>query len=80
LDAIEVEAKSIIGAAFKQIDFSQIKTIVVEDLKKVKHDKRGTFSRVFNRRLSHWLYKYSETLLQRKCEELGIEVSQTASV
>jgi IS605 OrfB family transposase len=63
-----------IGAAFKQIDFSQIKTVVVEDLKKVKHDKRGTFSRAFNRRLSHWLYKYSEALLQRKCEELGIEV------
>ncbi|MBF2022415.1 MAG: IS200/IS605 family element transposase accessory protein TnpB [Hydrococcus sp. C42_A2020_068] len=70
----KVEAKSMIGAAFKQIDFSQIKTVVVEDLKKVKHDQRGTFSRVFNRRLSHWLYKYSETLLQRKCEELGIEV------
>ena len=68
------EIKSLLGAAFKQIDFSQIKTVVVEDLKKVKHGKRGTFSRVFNRRLFHWLYKYSETLLLRKCEELGIEV------
>jgi IS605 OrfB family transposase len=70
----KVETKSMMGAGFKQIDFSQIKTVVVEDLKKVKHNKRGTFSRVFNRRLSHWLYKYSEALLQRKCEELGIEV------
>ena len=70
----KAEVKSMIGAAIKQIDFSQIKTIVVEDLKKVKHNKRGTFSRVFNRRLSHWLYKYSETLIERKCEELGIEV------
>jgi putative transposase len=68
------EAKSMIGFALKQIDLNQIKTIVVEDLLKVKHGKRGTFSRVFNRRLSHWLYKYSETLLSRKCEELGIEV------
>jgi putative transposase len=68
------EAKSMIGAALKQIDFSQIQAVVVENLKKVKHGKRGTFSRVFNRRLSHWLYKYSETLLCRKCEELGIEV------
>lgn len=68
------EAKSMIGAALKQIDFSEVKTIVVENLKKVKHGKRGTFSRMFNRRLSHWLYKYSETLLYRKCEELGIEV------
>jgi IS605 OrfB family transposase len=70
----KTEAKSMIGAALKQIDFSQVKTVVIEDLKKVKHNKRGTFSRVFNRRLSHWLYKYSETLLLRKCEELGIEV------
>jgi IS605 OrfB family transposase len=68
------EVKSMIGASLKQIDFSQVKTIVIEDLKKVKHNKRGTFSRVFNRRLSHWLYKYSEILLLRKCEELGIEV------
>ncbi len=83
------EVKSMIGAALKQIDFSQIKAIVVEDLKKVKSGTRGTFSqghavwgnprrvrcpRRFNRRLSHWLYKYSETLLERKCEELGIEV------
>ena len=68
------EIKSMIGAALKQIDFSQIKAIVVEDLKKVKSGTRGTFSRRFNRRLSHWLYKYSETLLERKCEELGIEV------
>jgi putative transposase len=70
----QVEIRSMIGAAIKQIDFSQIKTLVIEDLKKVKHGKRGTFSPVLNRRMSHWLYKYSETLLQRKCEELGIEV------
>ncbi len=70
----KAEIKSMIGAAIKQIDFSQIKTIVVEDLKKVKHGKRGKFSRVFNRRLSHWLYKYSEALIERKCEEQGIEV------
>ncbi len=70
----KAEVKSMIGAALKQTDFSQIKTIVVEDLKKVKSGTRGTFSRRFNRRLSHWLYRYSETLIERKCEELGIEV------
>ena len=70
----KAEVKSMIGVALKQIDFSQIKAIVVEDLKKVKLGTRGTFSRRFNRRLSHWLYQYSETLLERKCEELGIEV------
>ncbi|MGL5874326.1 MAG: zinc ribbon domain-containing protein [Xenococcaceae cyanobacterium] len=85
----KAEIRSMLGAAFKQIDLNQIKIVVIEDLKKVKSGKRGTFSRTFNRRkrlarlprqlqpsvrLPHWLYKYSETLLCRKCEELGIEV------
>lgn len=70
----KAEVKSMIGAAMKQIDFSELKAIVVENLKKVKHNSRGTFPRRFNSRLSHWLYKYFETLIERKCEELGIEV------
>ncbi len=76
-----VEMKSMIAQAIKRIDFSQIKMLVIEDLKKVKHGKRGTFSRVFNRRLSHWLYAYTASLLVRRCvseagrsPELGIEV------
>ncbi len=68
------EIKSELGKALKQIDFSEVKMIAIEDLKKVKHGKRGTFSRVFNRRLSHWLYRYFATLLERRCEEIGIEV------
>lgn len=72
----KAEIKSMLGRAIKQIDFSQVKVLVVEDLKKVKHGKRGTFSRVFNRRLSHWLYAYTVDLLSRICEELGIEVQR----
>ena len=45
-----------------------------EDLKKVKQGKRGTFSRLFNRRLSHWLYRTLVQLLERKCEEEGIQL------
>lgn len=70
------EIKSALGACIKQIDFSRVKVLVIEDLKKVKHGKRGTFSRVFNRRLSHWLYAYAVDLLSRRCEELGIEVQR----
>ncbi len=68
--------KSALGKAIKQIDFSKVKVLVIEDLKKVKHGTRGTFSRVFNRRLSHWLYAYAVDLLSRRCEELGIEVQR----
>ncbi|MDJ0734855.1 MAG: zinc ribbon domain-containing protein [Nostocaceae cyanobacterium] len=72
----KAEIKSMLGKAIKQIDFSQVKVLVIENLKKVKHGKRGTFSRVFNRRLSHWLYAYAVSLLSRRCEELGIEVQR----
>jgi IS605 OrfB family transposase len=70
------EIKSLLGLAIKQVDFSQIKILVIEDLKKVKSGKRGTFSRRFNRRLSHWLYAYAASLLQRHCEVFGIEVQR----
>lgn len=72
----KTEIKSVLGKALKRIDFSQVQMLVIEDLKKVKHGKRGTFSRVFNRRLSHWLYAYVVSLLERKCEELGIQLER----
>jgi transposase, IS605 OrfB family, central region len=68
------EIKSRLGAALKKLDLSCVKTIAVKDLKRVKQGKRGTFSRTFNRRLSHWLYAYAVDLLSRRGEEAGIEV------
>ena len=70
------EVKAMAGLALKQIDWSSVKVLSIEDLKKVKHGKRGTFSRVFNRRLSHWLYASVVTLLEQKCEELGIRLER----
>lgn len=70
------EVKLIVGLALKQVDWSSVKLLSIEDLKKVKHGTRGTFSRVFNRRLSHWLYNTLVQLLERKCEELGIQVER----
>lgn len=72
----KAEIRSRLGAALKKIDFSEVKILVIEDLKKVKHGKRGTFSRVLNRRLSHWLYAYAVNLLERKCEEYGIRLER----
>lgn len=66
------EVKSLIGKALKQIDFSNISVLCIEDLKKVKHNKRGTFPKVFNRRLSHWMYSSMAEGLANHCEKLGI--------
>lgn len=68
------EVKSMLGYALKSVDWSSIKILSIEDLLKVKHGKRGTFSRVFNRRLSHWLYRTLVQLLVMKCEEEGIQL------
>lgn len=65
--------KSMLGRALKDWQASDIKMLCIEDLKKVKSGKRGTFSRRFNRRLSHWLYSTLIQLLERRCEELGIQ-------
>jgi|GEM_PF-949936 len=68
------EIKSMLGHALKSVDWSSIQVLSIEDLKRVKHGKRGTFSRVFNRRLSHWLYRTLVQFLERKCEEEGIQL------
>lgn len=65
------QIKARMGQAIKQIDWSNIRVLCIEDLKHVKRGKRGTFSRVHNRRLSHWLYAYVADVLARHCEERG---------
>ena len=70
------EAQDLIGHALKQIDWSNIRILCIEDLKHVKRGKRGTFSRTHNRRLSHWLYAYTADVLARHCEERGVRLER----
>jgi len=70
------EIKSLVGHAIRQIDFSGIRVLCIEELKRVKYHKRGTFPRSLNRRLSHWLYNYIVGILRRYCEELGIRLEE----
>jgi IS605 OrfB family transposase len=70
------EITSLLGHALKHLDLSHIKLLAIENLKHVKHDKRGTFSRSFNRRLSHWLYAYLMAVLERRCEETGVRLER----
>lgn len=70
------QVKQRINETLKRLDCSQIKLLVIENLKYVKHHKRGTFPRQFNRRLSHWLYSYFGTRIEQICEELGIRLDR----
>ncbi|MCL0103630.1 zinc ribbon domain-containing protein, partial [Dehalococcoidia bacterium] len=58
----------------KKLDLSKVKTLAVENLKKVKHKTRGMFPREHNRRLSHWLYAKVIKWLEQRCEEQGIQL------
>ena len=70
------QVKSLIGQALKQIDLSAIRVLCIEDLKQVRHHKRGTFPRTLNRRLSHWLYGYTVEVLARHCEQHGVKLER----
>lgn len=66
------EIESLNRYLLKKVDFSNVKTLCIENLKRVKFCTRGKFPRKFNRRLSHWLYASTVDWLRQKCEEEGI--------
>ena len=59
----------------KQLNTDNIKLIAIENLKNVKANKRGKFSRNMNRLLSFWLYARVGARLEQFCEERGIATS-----
>src|SRR5262249_6491630 len=58
----------------KQLNLDGVKTIVLEDLRYIKHGKRGTFSRHVNRLVSFWSLTRAIDWLRCRCEELGIRI------
>jgi IS605 OrfB family transposase len=68
--------KSLVGHALKQVDFSSIRVLCIEDLRHVKAFKAGTFPRRLNRRLSHWLYNFLAEKLTYWCQEQGIRLER----
>ena len=59
----------------KQLNTDNIKLIALENLKNVKANKRGKFSRNMNRLLSFWHYAKVGKRLEQLCEEHGIASS-----
>ena len=60
---------------FNTLDTSNIKLIALENLKNVKSNKRGKFSRNMNRLLSFWFYAKVGKRIKQLCEEEGIVLS-----
>lgn len=67
---IENETNRIIN----NIDLSNIKVVYLEDLKNVKSNKRGKFSRRINRFLSFWQYAKVISKIVNRCNSEGVKV------
>ncbi|KPV63273.1 MAG: putative transposase DNA-binding domain protein [Candidatus Bathyarchaeota archaeon BA1] len=66
--------KEFINRESKKIDFSNIKTLVVEKLRNVKKNKRGLFTHHTNRLLSHRAYRHARFRLEMLCEENRVQI------
>lgn len=60
----------------KLADDSTVKTYVIEDLKGIKNDRKGTH---LNQRFNGWSYYQFETFLKYKCEAKGIDVVKVSA-
>lgn len=63
-----------INRNLKKLNLDDIRTVVVENLKNVKKNKSGKFSRYSNRLLSFWHYNQALSRLRQLCEEEGVSV------
>ena len=67
-----VERDNKINESINLIPFHEIRKIVVEDLKNVKHKSNGRIRKTFNNKLQRWLYSKVLNMLSMRCEEFGI--------
>jgi len=58
----------------KGLKLEGVKMIVLEDLRYIKHGKRGTFSRQVNRLLSFWSLTRAVNWMRCRCEEKGVRI------
>lgn len=65
-----------INHELKKIDFSNVKILVVEDLKNVKKNKKGKFTHHVNRLLSNWAYRQALDKLEMLCEENRVQIAR----
>jgi putative transposase len=67
-----IERDNKIGQSVNLLPFNEIKTIVAEDLKDVKHKSKGRIFKKFNNKLQRWSYSKVLNKLSLRCEEQGI--------
>lgn len=68
------ERNEYIDREIKSLDLKDVKGIVVEDLKSVKHGTKGKIRKKFNNKLQRWVYRYFLNRLEQHCEVVGVQL------
>ena len=71
LRALE-ERNQLVNKVVKDLSFENVDTIVVENLKSVKHQSKGKIHKSFNNKLQRWVYPLVLERLANRCEREGI--------
>jgi IS605 OrfB family transposase len=69
-----IERDCFINKTVKELDLPNIKTIVIENLKSVKHKSKGKISKKFMNKLQRWSYPKVISRLRLMCEIIGVQV------
>ncbi|KFZ25551.1 MAG: putative transposase DNA-binding domain protein [Candidatus Izimaplasma bacterium HR2] len=69
-----IERDEIINTSCKQLNLYDVKCLIVEDLKNVKHNTKGKTSKKFANKVQRWLYPKVLNKLSMICDESGIEM------
>ncbi len=67
------ERNDYINKEIKSIPFNTIKTLIVENLKNVKHKSKGRIRKEFMNKLQRWIYSYFLSRLSQSCEVVGVQ-------
>jgi len=66
-----VERDNLINQSLNKLNLSDVKELVVENLKNVKKNTKGKIRKQFNNKLQRWSYLKTLTKLECLCEESG---------
>ena len=63
-----------VNECLKKLPFANYSTFVIEELKGIKHKKKGKLSRATNKRFSHWTVGKMGDRLSQLCEEHAVQL------
>lgn len=66
------ERNQFVNKTVNELPLEDVKTVVVENLKSVKHKSKGNIRKTFNHKLQRWTYPLVLKRLTNRCERAGV--------